>query len=38
MPRIGTGHGGADWEIVKELIVGELVDRGVQTTIYQRPN
>lgn len=38
MPRIGTGHGGADWEIVKELIVGELVDRGVQTTVYQRPN
>ena len=38
MPRIGTGHGGANWEIVRELIVGELVDKGVETTIYQRPN
>jgi O-acetyl-ADP-ribose deacetylase (regulator of RNase III) len=38
MPRIGTGHGGANWDIVKELIIGELVDRGIDTTIYQRPN
>jgi O-acetyl-ADP-ribose deacetylase (regulator of RNase III) len=37
MPRIGTGHGGANWDIVKELIVEELVDKGIETTIYQRP-
>jgi O-acetyl-ADP-ribose deacetylase (regulator of RNase III) len=35
MPRIGTGHGGASWELVRELIVNELVDRGVETTVYQ---
>lgn len=38
MPRIGTGHGGANWDLVREMIVGELVDRGVETTVYQRPN
>jgi O-acetyl-ADP-ribose deacetylase (regulator of RNase III) len=38
MPRIGTGHGGASWDIVRELIVGELVDHGVATTVYQRPS
>lgn len=37
MPRIGTGHGGASWEIVKELITDELVDRGIDTTVYQLP-
>ncbi|MGH6648038.1 ImmA/IrrE family metallo-endopeptidase [Aquabacterium sp.] len=37
MPRIGTGHGGASWEIVKELIAEELVDKGVATTVYRWP-
>jgi len=37
MPRVGTGHGGADWQVVKELIAEELVDKGVQTTIYRLP-
>lgn len=38
MPRVGTGHGGASWEIVKELIAEELVDKGVATTVYRKPN
>ena len=37
MPRIGTGHGGASWDVVKELITEELVDKGISTTVYQRP-
>lgn len=37
MPRVGTGHGGADWQVVKELIAEELVDKGVQTTVYRLP-
>lgn len=37
MPRIGTGHGGADWQVVRELITEELVDKGVQTTVYRLP-
>ena len=37
MPRVGTGHGGASWDVVKELIAEELVDKGVATTVYRRP-
>lgn len=37
MPRVGTGHGGANWEVIKELITEELVDKGVRTTVYQLP-
>lgn len=37
MPRVGTGHGGANWDIVKELIQEVLVDRGVGTTVYMLP-
>lgn len=35
MPRVGTGHGGASWPVVKELITEELVDRGIPTTVYE---
>jgi O-acetyl-ADP-ribose deacetylase (regulator of RNase III) len=37
MPRVGTGHGGASWDVVKELLTEELVDRGVPTTVYRLP-
>lgn len=37
MPRVGTGHGGANWDVIKELIAEELVDKGVRTTVYQLP-
>jgi hypothetical protein len=38
MPRVGTGHGGANWDVVKELISDELVDKGVATTVYRLPS
>lgn len=38
MPRVGTGHGGANWDVIKELIAEELVDKGVRTTVYQLPS
>jgi hypothetical protein len=37
MPRIGTGHGGASWDVVRELITQELVYKGVPTTVYRLP-
>jgi O-acetyl-ADP-ribose deacetylase (regulator of RNase III) len=37
MPRIGTGHGGAKWELVKEIISTELVEKGISTTVYTPP-
>lgn len=37
MPRVGTGHGGASWSVVRELIAEELVDKGVPTTVYRKP-
>ena len=37
MPRIGTGHGGANWNLVKELVSQELVAKGVPTTVYTLP-
>ena len=38
MPRIGTGHGGASWDVVRELIAEELVEKGVATTVYRKPS
>lgn len=37
MPRLGTGHGGANWDVVKELITDNLVDKGIATTVYSLP-
>jgi O-acetyl-ADP-ribose deacetylase (regulator of RNase III) len=37
LPRIGTGHGGANWNLVKELISQELVNKGIPTTVYTLP-
>jgi len=37
MPRVGTGHGGGNWEIIKELIKDELVDKGITTFVYTLP-
>lgn len=37
MPRIGTGHGGANWQLIRELISDELVDKGIKTTVYRLP-
>lgn len=37
MPRIGTGHAGGQWNIVRELIDEALVRRGVEVTVYELP-
>jgi O-acetyl-ADP-ribose deacetylase (regulator of RNase III) len=37
MPRVGTGHGGASWQLVREMISAELVDKGISTTVYTPP-
>ena len=37
MPRIGTGHGGADWSMVREMVVSELSDKGIPATVYTLP-
>jgi O-acetyl-ADP-ribose deacetylase (regulator of RNase III) len=38
MPAIGTGQGGARWPKIRDLIVEELVDRQVSTTVYVLPD
>ncbi len=38
MPRIGTGHAGGDWGIVRELVDGALAGRGIAVTIYSLPD
>ena len=37
MPRIGTGHGGADWNIVRQMVMAEISDKGVPATVYTLP-
>lgn len=37
MPLIGTGQGGARWPSVRDLILEELADRQVATTVYVLP-
>jgi O-acetyl-ADP-ribose deacetylase (regulator of RNase III) len=34
MPRIGAGLAGGEWPEIEPLIVGRLVDRGVDVTVY----
>jgi len=38
MPRIGTGQAGGQWTIVRELVDEALVRRGIQVTVYARPD
>jgi O-acetyl-ADP-ribose deacetylase (regulator of RNase III) len=37
MPRIGAGQAGGDWSIIREMIDQELVQRGVDVTVYALP-
>lgn len=37
MPRIGTGYGGGNWNIISELIKETLVEHGIEVTIYDLP-
>jgi O-acetyl-ADP-ribose deacetylase (regulator of RNase III) len=38
MPAIGTGQGGMRWPKIRDLVVEELVDHQVPTTIYVLPD
>jgi hypothetical protein len=38
MPLIGTGQGGMSWPKVRDLIIEELADRQILTTIYVLPD
>jgi O-acetyl-ADP-ribose deacetylase (regulator of RNase III) len=38
MPLIGTGQGGAAWPKVRDLVIEELADRHVPTTVYVLPD
>ena len=37
MPRIGAGQAGGDWDIIKELIEDNIIQRGISTTVYVLP-
>jgi O-acetyl-ADP-ribose deacetylase (regulator of RNase III) len=37
MPRIGTGGGGGDWRVIRELIRDSIVRRGIPVTVYSPP-
>ncbi|HEX8065054.1 MAG TPA: ImmA/IrrE family metallo-endopeptidase [Thermoleophilaceae bacterium] len=38
MPPIGTGQAGMSWPPVRDLILDELVDRGIAATVYVLPH
>lgn len=38
MPLIGTGQAGMAWPRVRDLIIDEVVDRGVRVTVYLLPD
>ena len=38
MPLIGTGQGGMSWPKVRDLVIEELADREVPTTVYVLPD
>lgn len=37
MPRIGCGLAGGRWEMIEPLVMTELVDHGVEVTVYDWP-
>lgn len=37
MPRIGTGHAGGDWTLIKDLVLDLLVKQDIDVTIYTPP-
>ncbi len=37
MPRIGTGQARGDWNVIRELILDVVVQRGINVTIYSPP-
>lgn len=37
MPRIGTGQARGDWNVIRELILDVVVQRGINVTVYSPP-
>ncbi len=37
MPRIGAGHAGGDWNVIRELILDIVVKQGIGVTVYSLP-
>lgn len=37
MPRIGTGYGGGDWNLISEIIDDTLVRTGLKVVVYDLP-
>jgi len=35
MPRIGSGLAGGNWDVIEEIIQEELVDKGLDVTVYE---
>lgn len=33
-PRFGAGLAGGDWKIIEQIIIDELIEKGVDVTIY----
>lgn len=38
LPQVGTGHGGAKWNVIRELLIEELVGKGIRTIVYTLPD
>lgn len=38
MPRLGTGYGGANWDVVAEIVDETICGAGIPVTVYESPN
>ncbi|OBB17710.1 hypothetical protein A5761_10105 [Mycolicibacterium setense] len=38
VPRIGAGQAGGRWDVIAELIITQLVDRGIPVTVHTKPS
>jgi len=38
LPKIGAGLAGGDWKRIAKIIKEELVDKGIDVTVYELPN
>jgi len=37
MPRVGTGHAGGDWRVIRELIMSIVAEESTPTSVYTLP-
>ncbi|HMJ85086.1 MAG TPA: hypothetical protein VK504_18015, partial [Vicinamibacterales bacterium] len=38
LPRIGTGHGGGEWAVIRDIVQDAAVTTQVNATVYQPPS